>query len=132
MKPHTIGRALGIGLRISGRVAARIMAGDSHSATNKPVDGAADRGRAAGLTTKGVARGLGAFLRPFCRVGGTVWLEVTGVFFFLPVVYYLPSLWRTRASYAHGPDHQTFLLSALVVAVFLYLGITSFWRAGKR
>jgi hypothetical protein len=136
MKTHTIGRALGIGLRISGRVAARIMAGDSNSATSQPVDGAADReravGRAAALTTKGVARGLGAFLRPFCRVGGIVWLEVTGVFFFLPVVYYLPSLWRTRASYAHGPDHHTFLLSALVVAVFLYLGITSFWRAGKR
>jgi hypothetical protein len=65
-------------------------------------------------------------------VGGSLWLEVIGVFFFLPVLVFSPTLWRTRASYAHGPDHQTFLLAGLVVVVFLYLGITSFWRAGKR
>ena len=80
----------------------------------------------------GVARGIGGFLRPFRRVGGIIWLEVTGVFFLLPVVVFTPNLWRMRASWAHGPDHRMFLITTMVVAVFLYLGVTSFWRARRR
>jgi hypothetical protein len=79
-----------------------------------------------------VVKGVGGFLRPFGRVGGIVWLEVTGVFFLLPVIVFMPMVWRTRMSWAHGPDHRTFLSSAIVVVVFLYLGISSFWRARKR
>jgi len=79
-----------------------------------------------------MARGVGGFLRPFGRIGGILWLEVTGVFFFLPVVVFAPILWRTRASYAHGPEHSTFLLTAGVMAVFLYLSVSSFWRARKK
>jgi hypothetical protein len=75
---------------------------------------------------------VGGFLRPFRRIGGILWLEVTGVFFLLPVVVFAPKLWNTRASWAHGPDHRTFLLTAGVMAVFLYLGVSSFWRARKR
>jgi hypothetical protein len=37
-----------------------------------------------------------------------------------------------RASWAHGPDHRMFLITTMVVAVFLYLGVTSFWRARRR
>jgi hypothetical protein len=77
-------------------------------------------------------RGIGGFLKPFGRVGGILWLEVTGVFFFLPVVVFTPTLWRTRASLLHGPDHRTFVASAIVVVLFFYLGVTSFWRARKR
>jgi hypothetical protein len=75
---------------------------------------------------------VGGFLRPFRRLGGILWLEVTGVLFLLPVVVFTPTLWRLRASYAHGPDHRTFLLTAGVVALFLYLGVSSFWRAQRR
>ena len=75
---------------------------------------------------------MGGFFRPFRRVGGILWLEVTGVFFLLPVIVFAPTVWRTRLSWAHGPDHRTFLVSALVVAVFLYLGVTSFWRARRK
>ncbi len=77
-------------------------------------------------------RGVGGFLRPFQRVGGILWLEVTGVFFFLPVLVFAPTLWRTRLSYAHGADHRTFVASAIVVVVFFYLGATSFWRARRK
>jgi len=80
----------------------------------------------------GIARGVGGFLKPFRRVGGILWLEVTGVFFLLPVVVFAPNLWRMRASWAHGPDHRMFLITALVVAVFFYLGVSSFWRAHRR
>lgn len=89
-------------------------------------------GQAAGLTSKNVARGVGGFLKPFRRVGSIVWLEVTGVFFLLPVIVFAPNLWRMRASWEHGPEHRMFLLTLGVVVVFLYLGVTSFWRARKK
>jgi hypothetical protein len=88
--------------------------------------------QAAVRTAKGVGRGVAGFLRPFRRVGGILWLEVMGVFFLVFVVALAPTLWRTRMSYAHGPDHRTFLSAAVIVAVFLYLSISSFWKARKR
>ena len=141
MRPENIGRALGIGLRVAGRIAGQRMAGSarsapSHSATTAQAVAAGVRGRAegqaAGRVTAGVARGVGGFLRPFRRVGGILWLEVTGAFFLLPVAVFAPKLWGTRASWAQGPDHRTFLLTAGVMAIFLYLGVSSFWRARKR
>ncbi len=141
MKPQTIGRALGIGLLVAGRIAGQRMAAGAQnagapSATTGPstpeAAGAEVRGRAAGRTTKGVARGVGGFLRPFRRVGGILWLEVTGAFFFLFVVVSASFLWKYRASYAHGSGHREFVASAAMMAVFLYLGVSSFWRARKR
>ena len=75
---------------------------------------------------------MSGFFRPFKTVGSKILLEVIGVFFLLPVVVFAPVLWKTRASWQHGPDHRSFLSAAVVIAVFLYLGITSFWRARKR
>jgi hypothetical protein len=145
MRPENIGRALGIGLRVAGRIVGQRMAGGARYVPARSADtasappavaGAGVRGRAegqaAGRATAGLARGVGGFLRPFRRVGGILWLEVTGVFFLLPVVVFAPKLWNLRASWAHGPDHRTFLLTAGVIAVFLYLGVSSFWRARKR
>ena len=57
---------------------------------------------------------------------------MTGVFFFLPVIVFAPTLWRVRADYAQGPDHRTFLVAAAVIVVFFYLGVTSFWRARRK
>ena len=96
-----------------------------------PAD-AATGGRTAGQTTRGVARGLSGFFKPFRSVGGKIWLEVTGVFFLLPVLVFSPVLWRTRASWQHGPDHRTFVAAAVIIVIFLYLGVSSFWRAGRR
>ncbi len=79
-----------------------------------------------------VSQGVGGFLRPFRRVGGILWLEVTGVFFLLPVLVFAPTVWRTRLSWAHGPDHRTFVASAIVIVVFFYLGVTSFLRARRK
>jgi hypothetical protein len=139
MKPHSIGRTLGIGLRIAGRIARQRVAANAQAAANVPASPAASTaaqsraaGQAARQATRGVVRGIGGFLRPFRRVGGILWLEVTGVFFFLPVVVFAPTLWRTRASYLHGPDHRTFLITAGITVVFLYLSVSSFWRARRR
>jgi hypothetical protein len=143
MRPETIGRVLGTGLRVAGRIAGQRIA-RQHIAPGVPagqpgtvatMPGRAD-GQAAGRTARrasgSLARGVGGFLRPFARVGSILWLEVTGVFFFLPVAVFTPNLWRMRASWQHGPDHTTFLVTALVVVVFLYLSVTSFWRARRR
>jgi hypothetical protein len=118
------------------RVAASANAVVNGPTTQQPSAEASAQTRAAGQTAgraaRGVARGIGGFLRPFRRVGGTVWLEVTGVFFFLFVVVLARALWMYRASYAQGPDHQKFLVSAPLLLVFLYLSVSSFWRARRR
>jgi hypothetical protein len=139
MKPQTIGRALGIGLRVAGRIASQRVAAGAQAAVSQPASAAA-AGSAqsrvasgvAGQAARGAARGVGGFLKPFRRVGGILWLEVTGVFFALPVVVFGPVLWRTRLSWAHGPDHRTFLVTTAIVALFLYLSVSSFWRARRR
>ncbi len=148
MKPETIGRALGIGLRVAGRVAGERMAASAQAAASVPPAAAASAvcsaaqsrqteqsrqaGQVAGKATRGVAAGVGGFLRPFQRVGGILWLEVTGVFFFLPVLVFAPVLWKTRLSWAHGPDHRTFLVTAAIVVLFFYLSASSFWRARRK
>jgi hypothetical protein len=132
MKAQTIGRVLGTGLRVAGRIISQRLAGDDHSATAGSAANATGGAQAAGWATGSLARGVAGFLRPFRRLGGILWLEVTGVFFFLPVAVFAPTLWRTRLSCAHGPDHRLFLVTAAVMAVFFYLSMSSFWRARKR
>ena len=149
MRAQIIGRVLGTGLRVAGKMAGERLAAATEPSAAQPVPSQAQpqsaankaaqaqaTGRAAGQAAKktgsGVARGVGGFLRPFQRVGGILWLEVTGVFFLLPVVVFTPNLWRMRASWAHGPDHRMFLITAGVVLVFLYLGVSSFWRARRK
>ncbi len=161
MKPQTIGRALGIGIRVAGKVAGQRIASAAQTNATEPSAsraaapdsspaagaspasppgnfrenlqasigaGSRNAGRAGGL----LARGVGGFLRPFGRVGGTLWLEVSGVFFLLPVVVFTPTVWHARTSWLQGPEHRTFWVSAVVVLIFFYLGISSFWRARRR
>lgn len=133
VKPESIGRVLGIGLRVAGRVAGQRIA--SQSGQPAPQQGQPDtaaRARAAGQTTRNVGRGVFGFLKPFRTVGGKIWLEVVGAFFFLPVLAFAPVLWRTRASWQQGPDHRAFLAASVITVIFLYLGVSSFWRAGRR
>ncbi len=148
MKPQTIGRVLGIGVRVAGRMAGQRLAGAAQSPTGDPPGGAAARpvtidavnspaagraaGRTAGRATGSVARGVGGFLKPFRRVGNILFLEVVGVFFFVFVLVFGQMVWRARASYLHGPDHQKFLVAAGLMLVFLYLSLSSFWRARRR
>jgi hypothetical protein len=131
MKPQTIGRTLGIGLRVAGRMAGQKLAGQPVAnrvagRVSEPVP------VQAGGVKRALAAGVEGLLRPFRRVGGILWLEITGAFFLLPVVAFAPTAWRTRLSWMHGPDHRTFWAAVVVVTVFLYLGVTSFWRARKR
>jgi hypothetical protein len=137
MKPESIGRVLGIGVRVAGRIVGQRVAASVNAAASAPTAAVSTgtrraAGREARRGTGSVARGVSGFLRPFGRVGGKIWLEVTGVFFFLPVLVFAPTLWRVRASYLHGPDHRMFLITAGVVLLFLYFGVSSFWRAWRK
>jgi len=81
--------------------------------------------------TRAAGRGVGGFLRPFGRIGGILWLQVTGFFFGLFALFFAQDLWRTRLSYA-GSQHQRFLIAAVLTVVFGYLSISAFWRARRK
>jgi hypothetical protein len=154
MRSRRIGRALGIGLRVAGRLAGQRLAAqpqpignafparpaNATDAAAQAASGSGSQARAAVRAAKqsatlaggGIRQGVGGFFRPFRRVGGILWLEVTGVFFLLPVIVFAPTLWREGVAYSHTADHRTFWITALIVTVFLYLGISSFWRARRR
>lgn len=145
MRSRYIGRALGIGVRVAGRIAGQRLAaqssvaGSSQSRTLQAGNGSIQNrgtgqvaGRIAGQAGRSVSRGVGGFLRPFRRVGGILWFEVTGVLFLLPVLVFAPALWHAGIDYPHTSDHKTFWIAAGVVAIFLYLSVSSFWRAHRR
>jgi hypothetical protein len=142
MKPEKIGRIAGIGLRLAGRMASEKLAGQPQAATpaqpspSQAAQSIPPNTKRAGPTaeqmSRSVARGVGGFLRPFSRVGGIIWLEVTGGFFFLFVVVFAPLAWRSRPASIHGPYDRNFIISVAVIVVFLYLSITSFLRARRK
>ena len=116
MRPQTIGRVLGIGIRIAGRMAGQRLAGQAQAAAaGRPMtvpslllSGQAHRPPRAYPPGAGgsVAKGVGGFLRPFARVGGIVWLEVAGVFFFLPVMVFGPKIWKYRMDWLGDPTNE--------------------------
>ncbi|HTJ30586.1 MAG TPA: hypothetical protein VL346_08805 [Acidobacteriaceae bacterium] len=146
MRPEEIGRRFGIGVRVAGRIAKDRIESSSPGAPNtqngpsaptaarvaQSARAAGQKGRAAGRATRAVGRGVGGFLRPFSRVGGILWLEVTGFFFGLFAVFFAVTLWRSRADYIQGPHHQQFLIAAVLTVVFVYLSVSSFLRANRR
>jgi hypothetical protein len=77
-----------------------------------------------------VSHGAGGFLRPFRRAGGIVWLEVTGTFFLLFAALFAFRLWQNWTGFGHNPIPRDFAIGAAVV--FLYLGVSAFWRARHR
>ena len=155
MNANEFGKRLGIGVRVAGRIAqqraqerevqaarsaASAQGGSQPQGVVEPpargfVPSANDIREAREKThkiTRAAGRGVGGFLRPFTRVGGILWLEVTGFFFGLFALYFAQDLWRTHMSYASGPQHQRFLIAAAMTLVFGYLSVSAFWRARRK
>ena len=151
MNPQRVGRALGIGLRVASRiVGARVAAANrpaqpqpaspryagsasipgsaQPSQTQQAAQTAARIGRNAAQVSSAAARGAGGVLKPFKRVGGILWLEVTGTFFFLFALVFACYGWKSWQTHTM----KSVELSVVVMAVFLYLGISSFYRASRR
>ncbi|WP_263358434.1 hypothetical protein [Acidicapsa ligni] len=152
MNPNEFGKKLGIGVRVAGRIAQqRAQDRTSNpdrtpnqvpSQPNNPASMPSSvpkyaakardiRKKAPGMT-RAAGRGIGGFLRPFTRVGGILWLEVTGFFFGLFGTYFATDIWKARASYAHGPEHTRFVVAVIATAIFGYLCVSSFWRARRK
>jgi len=152
MYPRNIGRALGISVRVAGRIAGQRIAAAAQPAASAPRSApridinplraqsaaatstiraqsqAQTASRAAAQTSGGLSVGISGFLRPFRRIGGIVWLEVTGSFFLLFAAVFALRLWQNWSGISG--ISRDFAIGA--AAVFLYLGITSFWRARRR
>ena len=138
MRAQTIGRVLGVGVRVAGRIAGQRITGSATSAprpvtvpgvgAQRPRITAQQAARAGGS----ISRGLGGFVRPFARVGRSLFLEVTGVFFLLFVLVFGNWAWRLHTQYLQGPEHTRFLVYAGMMLVFAYLAASSFWRARRR
>ena len=125
MRPQSIGRVLGTGLRVAGRIAGQRMATAMASSPSPPpspspsasVAPAVAEQRSANASHRparpaagGLRRGASGLLRPFRRVGGIVWLEVTGSFFLLFALAFARALWSIGASW-----RQLFLAGAEAV-----------------
>ncbi len=90
--------------------------------------------------TRGIARGTRRFgeatWRPFVRLSGVLWLELTGVFFGLFALSAGVGVWKLRSnlhSTGTNADGQTHLaLAAGIAILFGYFCVTSFVRANRR
>jgi hypothetical protein len=146
MRSKTIGRALGIGVRVAGKAiledkplspeAARA----AEQARLEAVRAAGVKGRVAGTAlgqgTRNVRRGARNFGRavwnPFAQATSVLWLEVTGMFFALFALFFAQHLYELRLAWRAGPEHTRFLLYAALLALFLYFSASSFLRASRK
>jgi predicted lipid-binding transport protein (Tim44 family) len=146
MEPHRFGRKLGIGVRVASRMA-KERAAKAASANGTPAPQPQTAPRTAPPTPQAPkknyaepARRVGegtrrfgkAFIGPLAHVSGTLWLEITGLFFALFAVFFGQNAWRARAGILHGPEHVRFLVYAAVTLVFAYFCVSSFIKASRR
>jgi hypothetical protein len=152
MEPHRFGRKLGIGVRVASRMAKEHAAkASAASASQTPTPQAAtapppqsrpvpppppapkkNYAEPARRVGEGTRRFGKAFIGPLAHVSGTLWLEITGLFFALFAVFFGQNAWRARAGMLHGPEHVRFLVYAAVTLVFAYFCVSSFIKASRR
>ena len=147
MEPNRFGRKLGIGVRVASRMAKEHASARAAAASAAQTATAAQGGNGipspppaprknyaepARRVGQGTRRFGQAFFGPLKHVGGTLWLEVTGLFFALFAVFFGQYAWRTRSSALQGPNHTHFLLFFVAALVFLYFSISSFIKASHR
>ncbi len=74
--------------------------------------------------------------RTFTRLGGVLWLEVSGVFFGIFALFALGGAWRLRAAWrataANTTAHRQLLGALAMLAVFGYFCVSNFVRAHRR
>ena len=139
MKAEKVGRTVGIGMRLAGKIFGSTLAGAGQSTGTvheavRESRGEAQRSRVevAGKVARGAGRGVGGFIRPFARIGHILWLEVMGAIFLLFALIFASSLWYLHTRDGLGPNNPTFLLVAGLGLLFLYFGLSSFWRARRK
>jgi len=136
MEPNTLGRKLGIGVRIASKMFL------DRAAQGNPPSAAADVAKPASspqvyaVRRKAVAKGTRKFgeavWKPFVHASGILWLEVTGLFFGIFALFFGINTYKLRHEWAIGPDHNRFVVYTLVTLAFAYFTFSSFYRARKK
>ena len=154
MEPNRFGRKLGIGVRVASRMAkeraAKAASAPQSAATQsvsqsgtiprppilesaknyvEPVRRVGQSSRRFGDATRRFGK---AFIGPLAHVSGTLWLEITGLFFALFAAFFGQNAWKIRASALHGPDHTHFIVATIAALVFAYFCVGSFVKAEQR
>ena len=94
---------------------------------------AAERSKNAIAGTKKGAKRFGeAIWGPFVHAGGVLWLEITGLFFALFGLFFAQGVYRLRADWRTGPNHERLLGYGAVALVFFYFAASSFYRARRK
>ncbi len=145
MEPNSLGRKLGIGVRVAGKIA-RARAAESAQqrqtavpasvpsiAESRPIRNPVERGRRLG---EGIGRGTKSFSQsffgPLAHAGSVLWLEITGCFFALFAAFFGQNIYQMRAQYAVGPEHRKFILYVVLTVFFVYFSASSFIRARRK
>lgn len=127
-----MGRKFGVGLRVASGIL-RDHAAQSAQTARRDAPVYAERAKA---TAAGVKRGGKRFGEavwgPFVHAGGVLWLEITGLFFAIFFLFFLQNVYRLRADWRTGPNHEKFVIYAVVGVAFLYFSVSSFYRARKK
>ncbi len=137
MRPEKLGRALGIGVRLASQ---RILpaappaptAAERQAATARRVRRGEALGHKARRTREGGKRLGRAVWNPFATATGTLWYEITGMFFALFALFFGQHMWSMHTGWRSGPQHRDFLLYAMLSLLFAWFAISSFRRARKR
>jgi hypothetical protein len=136
MEPDRVGRKLGVGVRVASGMlrdrATQTAQTIQESAPAHLEQGTARaRNVAAGLN-KGTKRFGQSVWGPFVHAGSVLWLEITGLFFALFSLFFIQGVYRLRANWRTGPNHQRLVIYAAVAVIFLYFAASSFYRAHKK
>ena len=150
------GRALGVGARAAAKtlvtaVDAAAAPNPSPASKQKRAGKAAASGERLGQqvarsatqaveTTQGLKRGGRRFgqavWKPFVKLSGVLWLELTGVFFGIFALFAVGGAWKMRAAMhetaSNGLAHERFEWAVVMAVVFTYFCATSFMKARRR
>jgi hypothetical protein len=139
MEPNTVGRKLGIGVRVASRMLLdrAAQSGSQPQPATAPSQKQAvptsqvyaDRGKTA---VRGARKFGESIWRPFVHASGVLWLEVTGLFFGIFTLFFGMNAFKLRYQWQMGHDHRRFLVYSVVTLAFTYFTFSSFYRARKK
>jgi hypothetical protein len=136
MEPNTLGRKLGIGVRIASKMFLDRAAQGNTPPAAADVAKPASSPQVYAVRRKAVAKGTRKFgeavWKPFVHASGILWLEVTGLFFGIFALFFGINTYKLRHEWAIGPDHKRFVVYTLVTLAFAYFTFSSFYRARKK
>ncbi len=136
MRPHSVGRALGIGARLLGQRVTAPPPQRTEEERRAVLQARARQGEALGQGVRRIPQGSRAFGRavftPVAHAGRVLWLEITGAFFALFAVLFVQHLWAIRAAWRSGPERAHFWTYAALALMFAWFAGSSFVRSRRR